>query len=752
MLTLAVNEVRRLFYSPIAWLVLVVFAVQISGLFIGTLTGRVESNMLRAVFDGSATNSVFNNILTGPYRPLFEYTALYVPLITMGVFSRELSSGSINLLYSSPLRSLSILLGKYLGVLTYFSLFAVFLLIWTVLISFYIDGFEWMAALIPVICFCLLVIAFSAIGIYFSSITKHQVVAAVLTIGVLTGLTYVGGIGQTVPGLADAAYWLSSASRAEYAIYGLLASKDVFYFLLLAVLFISLTYLRMLATKLAKPRLFEVTVAAGIIAVVASAGIVTSLPHVTYYYEGRSVKSWTPKERFRQVIEDIEGDWSVTVYINALGPDAVRFTPERRRGWHRFLFDKMRSINPDLSIEYRYFYGPSEQEGLHDRLIRRYGTEDLRTIAEAIAKPYGYNMRGWITADEMRAELGIEEGHGDVFYWFENQGRHIAIRTFDDTGFFPRDVEFGARLKQMMSGPVSLAYVTGQGARDAFSRGDEGHGYLMGEPPKRFAMINQGFEINETDLSAPVPDSIDLLVLPGLTGSLTQSQEQNLLEYIEGGRNLFVMLEPGGLDQNTALFEHLGVETAPGRARLERENAPDIYARAYLDVAAGRNAGLRIGDLRDDSIRPSFEAPILLAASTAGAFTVTRVTRYTEDVDIIADEGVSYETAPVLLLSRTIGENREQRVVVAGDTDFMANKIDGSLFLSRSNNTLFMRKLMMWLSNDEYPIDPEEEAFRDNTLDMSLEDLRSFRLLFFGLVPGLILLLGGVFLAIRRRA
>ena len=59
----------------------------------------------------------------GGQRGLFvavqSYLYLYIPLLTMGLMSRELGSGSIKLLYSSPVTNVQIILGKYCSMLAY---------------------------------------------------------------------------------------------------------------------------------------------------------------------------------------------------------------------------------------------------------------------------------------------------------------------------------------------------------------------------------------------------------------------------------------------------------------------------------------------------------------------------------------------------------------------------------------------------------------------------------------------------------
>ena len=114
---IARTELQTLFYSPIAWLILVIFTFQASMAFTNGLAGNVRSQEL-----GYGLYNVTMGVFAG-WRGMFiamqQYLYLYIPLLTMGLMSRELSSGSIKLLYSSPVTNTQIILGKYLSMLVY---------------------------------------------------------------------------------------------------------------------------------------------------------------------------------------------------------------------------------------------------------------------------------------------------------------------------------------------------------------------------------------------------------------------------------------------------------------------------------------------------------------------------------------------------------------------------------------------------------------------------------------------------------
>ena len=114
---IAIAELRSLFCSPVAWLILVIFAVQVGVAFGNAFDRQVLGQALgHGLWD--VTASIFTGwmgIFPGFLRNLY----LYIPLLTMGLMSREYSSGSIKLLFSSPVTNSQIILGKYISVLIY---------------------------------------------------------------------------------------------------------------------------------------------------------------------------------------------------------------------------------------------------------------------------------------------------------------------------------------------------------------------------------------------------------------------------------------------------------------------------------------------------------------------------------------------------------------------------------------------------------------------------------------------------------
>ena len=117
-LKIAGNELRALFCSPVAWFILVIFAVQSGMTFTDLFRSVLRQQFMGEPIEYSITTALLTG-MSGTFTVIQQYLYLYVPLLTMGLMSREFGSGSIKLLYSSPITNTQIILGKFLAMMVY---------------------------------------------------------------------------------------------------------------------------------------------------------------------------------------------------------------------------------------------------------------------------------------------------------------------------------------------------------------------------------------------------------------------------------------------------------------------------------------------------------------------------------------------------------------------------------------------------------------------------------------------------------
>src|SRR5689334_13263455 len=114
-LAIANKELRSYFASPIAYIVIGVFALLYGYFYVAILQYFVSQSMRMGTFGGAQSLNV-NQMLIRPLLQNVTILVLFVlPMVTMRTYSEEKRSGTIELLLTSPLSDVEIILGKFLG-------------------------------------------------------------------------------------------------------------------------------------------------------------------------------------------------------------------------------------------------------------------------------------------------------------------------------------------------------------------------------------------------------------------------------------------------------------------------------------------------------------------------------------------------------------------------------------------------------------------------------------------------------------
>src|SRR5258708_6392519 len=163
----------------------------------------------------------------------------------MGLMSREISSGTIKLLYSSPIKVREIIYGKFVAMMVYNLLLIGVLLLFVIAGIITVPHFDYGLVLSGLLGIYLLLCAYSAIGLFMSCLTAYQVVAAISTFVIFAFLSYIGTMWQEIDFVRDLTYSLAMTGRAEKMIAGLITTKDLAYFGVIIYLFLGLSILKL---------------------------------------------------------------------------------------------------------------------------------------------------------------------------------------------------------------------------------------------------------------------------------------------------------------------------------------------------------------------------------------------------------------------------------------------------------------------------------------------------------------------------
>src|SRR5262249_54421070 len=123
-IAIAQKELKSYFASPIAYIVLGLWALLYGYFFVAILSFFVRQSMQMNQFGMQGPQAV--NINQQMIKPLLQNVTILVlflmPMITMRTYAEEKRSGTIELLLTAPLTDFQIIMGKFLGALALYAL------------------------------------------------------------------------------------------------------------------------------------------------------------------------------------------------------------------------------------------------------------------------------------------------------------------------------------------------------------------------------------------------------------------------------------------------------------------------------------------------------------------------------------------------------------------------------------------------------------------------------------------------------
>ncbi len=251
--TIAGKELKALFASPLAWVVLTFVQVVLAFGFLKRLDDfmQIQPQLVQMPSPPGITELVASPV----FATLAIILLFAVPLLAMRLIAEERRNQTMVLLLSAPLSLTEIVLGKFAGLVAFLWLIVglTTLMPLSLLLGGHLD-FGLLASL--VIGLALLAACFSAVALYASCLTAQPFVAAMIAFGLLLGMLLAGetaadglrGRGWTVP--AELAQVLSPLKNFESFAKGMLDSYSVVCMLLLLAVFLILTIRRLDAVRL----------------------------------------------------------------------------------------------------------------------------------------------------------------------------------------------------------------------------------------------------------------------------------------------------------------------------------------------------------------------------------------------------------------------------------------------------------------------------------------------------------------------
>ncbi len=213
------RELRAYFTSPIGYIFIGVFAF-ISGFY----------------FDAYILKNGYSDI-SSPLRSSLLILVLLVPVLTMRLIAEERSSKTEQLLLSSPVSVWSIVLGKISAAMCVYAGAMVTSFPYVVIIAVHGNP-VWGQILSTYLGFLLLGLCFISMGIFFSSITESQIIALVITLGVLIAMFLINILPSTGAAALDSVVGLISVIKRFYDfLNGILKLENIIYYVSVSALF-----------------------------------------------------------------------------------------------------------------------------------------------------------------------------------------------------------------------------------------------------------------------------------------------------------------------------------------------------------------------------------------------------------------------------------------------------------------------------------------------------------------------------------
>lgn len=237
--TIIRKELMMLFISPLAWVLLAAIQLILTWFFLIRLDAflEIQPQMLQIANPPGVTEMIVS--------PVFALAAIVLmmiaPILSMRLFAEERRNHTLGFLLAAPVSITAIVLGKFFALMIFFTIIAI--LIALLSLSLLLGGVLDMGLIASNLLGLLFLTAcFSALGLYFSSLTAQPAIAAVASLAALLGLWMIDLAASETGG------WLHYFSLLKYFRYfnqGLIDTLAISYFLLFMVAFLVLTIRRL---------------------------------------------------------------------------------------------------------------------------------------------------------------------------------------------------------------------------------------------------------------------------------------------------------------------------------------------------------------------------------------------------------------------------------------------------------------------------------------------------------------------------
>jgi len=552
------KEITSYLSSLVAYFAIGVFLV-VLGLFLWVFP---DSSIL--VYGYAGLDSLFN---TAPYLLMF-----LVPAITMRSIAEERREGTFELLATRPLTHFQIVIGKYLAavLIMLFALLPTLVYYYSVYTLGATQGnIDTGAVIGSYIGLFLLGSAFAAIGLFASAVTGNQIIAFIIAVFIcfffysgfdsLSGLLSLQTLGVQRLGITQ---HYTSISR------GVLDTRDLVYFIVLAGLFLCLTIFVLLKQR--QKNLREEP----LVPIVLTLIILIAISTFTFTrFDFTKEKRYTISQTSRDILSKLPTDVNVTVYLQG-----------NLTGGMKRLQNETRDMLADLQA----YSGGKLQFDFVDPLAGQNAEQQQQTITKLQTWGLEPTNLGVPTDNGITQQIIVPAA------MLSSKGKNVPVKLLY------QQREMGLTADEVINNSIqNLEYAFVSGIKKVSSGGQSAIGFTTGHDELNDAQLNDamaslsdGFLVGRVDLKSIPFDSLQkirMLIIPKPAKAFTEAEKFKLDQYImKGGRVLWA------IDQVSAELDSMrghGDEQMAFPKQLNIDDQLFVYgARINYDLIADINA------------------------------------------------------------------------------------------------------------------------------------------------------------------
>ena len=370
------------------------------------------------------------------------------PILTMRIIAEEQRQKTDMLLYTSPTSLMKIVLGKYISMLLIFAVPVLISCIYPLILSLF-GKVNYKECYIAILAYFLFGAACIAIGLFISSLTENQIIAAVLTFAALFLTFLAGAIGRLFSNeiFQRIVSWFDMGKRLDNLLTGLFDLRAVVYYLSIMILMIFLTYEkiqhRRFSVSSKNIRLSAYSGTAVIVAIAAAVGLnflVLELPDDYVQFDMTENKLFTISDESKEFLDGIDKD--ITIYMMSeedRADELIKNTLNEYKSYNKHI--KVKYVNPDDNPQFASGYTDQVVDsgslivvcGDVSKAVSQYdmymSEMDYQTFSQKVT---GYDGEGqitsaiaYVTSDDL-PKLKVVTGHGE-FKLEELQNLNTAL-------------------------------------------------------------------------------------------------------------------------------------------------------------------------------------------------------------------------------------------------------------------------------------------------------------------------------------